>query len=127
MLIRFIKYLILVLIIISPTVHAQYGWSIDADWESEWDTTVVYKGNKILSFTPHIKYTHSWVYKKTTLSFSFCAVLHDSRGCPDGWGVEERICSVCLRKEILKERRIIIPVRPDPYLSLEKELKKLIK
>lgn len=125
-------------------VTAQYYLpSYEKDWQSFWDTTVVYSGDLIT--TPHLMYSaeegwhalrdstgstitytytcdsHEWVYKKqpTLRIVGVCGVVHDSRGCPDLWEVKERICNLCYRKEILKERREFIDLPPDPYPQLD--------
>lgn len=96
--------LLILTLLLSFSAQAQDGYfnplpyqNQPTQWESRWDTSVIAPGK------PDCE--HNWVGKPDEPSVTFCAVLHDARGCPDHWGRVERICSRCLRKEIIQEER----------------------
>lgn len=84
-----------------------------AGWISVWGTVkVLNEGDEDC--------LHEWVKQNIReASMTSCAVLHDSRGCPNDWGREEWICKKCLRNIITHEDRVLIPEKEKPKSEFE--------
>jgi len=90
---------------------------------SKYDTTVLFIGMEIC--------THDWATKDNFsgyngMRYASCAVVHDTRGCPDTWDNYNSICAKCLRHINVKEHKIIqeVKIKYDEALERLNKLKK---
>ena len=100
-------------------------------WRSEWvEDTVFFKGKPQYiageGLIIGIDCIHDWVKKDVRPeSYISCSVMHDSRGCPDKWGLEEWICRNCLKWVRMKENRIIVEPSKSEFEQLKDKIKEL--
>jgi hypothetical protein len=102
----------------------------DFRWKSEWVLdTVLYDPLNTKDAKQIISYLdcdHDWVKQNVKpTSYISCSVLHDSRGCPDKWGLEEWICRKCLRWVRMKENRVFIEQPKSEFEQLKDKIKEL--
>jgi len=108
----------------------KFAWKT-AKWESEWIIdTILFEGREYWEENFYLikpdLCVHQWVKKDLRIK-TICYDLHDSRGCPDTWGLEEWICKNCLRYIRTKENRILVEPPKSEFELLKERVIEAIK